>query len=60
MIFKREGNYGQLIVDEEQPVVGYSPGHTKTMNVNPPFFVGGVLPEISSIVHINIVRVPDF
>lgn len=54
VIFKRESNYGSLTVDEEDPVSGYSLGESRTINVNPPFFVGGVLPEISSIVYTNI------
>lgn len=58
--FKRQGNYGKLSVDEEEPVDGYSLGHTTTINVSPPFFVGGVLPEISNIVNTNIVRLSDF
>lgn len=60
VIFKRQGNYGELIVDEEEPVAGYSLGHTTTINVNPPFFVGGILPEISSIAYTNIVGISDF
>lgn len=60
VIFKRKGTYGELIVDEEEPVTGYSLGHTTTINVNPPFFVGGILPEISNIAYTNIVRLPDF
>jgi len=55
VIFKRQGNYGQLIVDEEK-VTGYSLGRTTAININPPFFVGGILPEISNIVNTNIVR----
>jgi len=59
VIFKRQGNYGQLIVDEEK-VTGYSLGRTTAININPPFFVGGILPEISNIVNTNIVRWLDF
>ncbi|EGI60824.1 PREDICTED: laminin subunit alpha [Acromyrmex echinatior] len=54
IIFKRDGNYGQLIVDDEEAVTAYSLGHTTAINVNPPFFVGGVLPEISNIAYTNI------
>lgn len=59
IIFKRDGNYGQLIVDDEEAVTGYSLGHTIAININPPFFVGGVLPEISSIAYTNIVRLHE-
>ncbi|XP_029032401.2 laminin subunit alpha [Osmia bicornis bicornis] len=48
VIFKRQGNYGELIVDENNAVTGYSQGTTDIMNVNPPFYVGGVIPDISS------------
>ncbi|XP_070151389.1 laminin subunit alpha [Polyergus mexicanus] len=54
VVFKRQGNYGSLTVDEEDPVTGYSLGDATTINVNPPFFVGGVLPEIASIAYTNI------
>jgi len=60
VIFKRNGSYGELIVDEDKPVSGYSLGPANKINVNPPFFVGGVLPEIHSIVHENIVRSVPF
>lgn len=53
--FTRDGKYGQLIVDEEK-VEGYSEGNSTTIDVNPPFFVGGVLPQMSGTAHINIVR----
>lgn len=56
VIFKRQGNHGELIVDEESAVGGYSLGHTTSVSVNPPFFVGGILPEIINIVYTNIVR----
>lgn len=59
VVFKRQGKHGTLIVDEENPVRGYSLGDATTINVNPPFFVGGILPEISSIVYAHIVRLPD-
>lgn len=54
VVFRRQGNYGTLIVDEEEPVTGYSLGETTTVNVNPPFFVGGVLPEMSDIAYTTI------
>lgn len=44
-------------MDEEAPVQGHSVGHTTAMNVNPPFFVGGVAPERSSTAYANIVRI---
>ncbi|XP_047345121.1 laminin subunit alpha isoform X1 [Vespa velutina] len=46
--FKRNKQIGQLSVDNETPIIGSSQGHTETINVNPPFFVGGVLPELFS------------
>lgn len=48
MIFKRKGNYGQLIVDEDKAVTGYSQGTIEVINVSPPFYVGGVLQNMSS------------
>ncbi|OAD58422.1 Laminin subunit alpha [Eufriesea mexicana] len=48
VIFKRQQNYGQLIVDEDEAVTGYSQGTTETMNVSPPFYVGGVLRDMSN------------
>lgn len=51
VIFKRKGNYGELIVDEEPRVTGYSQGTTETINVSPPFYVGGVLQDASSKVY---------
>ncbi|KOC61553.1 Laminin subunit alpha [Habropoda laboriosa] len=46
--FKRQGTYGELIVDENPPVGGFSPGPTETMSVSPPFYVGGVLQDMSN------------
>lgn len=60
VIFKRDGSYGELIVDDDEPESGYSLGPASKINVNPPFFVGGVLPEIHNIVYENIVRPPVF
>lgn len=59
-IFTRDGKHGQLIVDEDEVVEGYSQGNSTTIDVNPPFFVGGVLPQMSSTAHINIVRANSF
>ena len=55
VIFKRQGNYGELIVDEDEAVTGYSQGIVETMNVNPPFYVGGVLQDMSTKVFNTIV-----
>lgn len=54
VVFKRKDNYGELLVDEEPMITGYSQGQTKTINVNPPFYVGGVLAELSPNVVANI------
>ena len=48
VVFKRENNFGELVIDEYPTVNGYSQGHTTTISVNPPFYVGGVLPNIST------------
>ncbi|CAL7933589.1 unnamed protein product [Xylocopa violacea] len=48
VIFKRQGNYGELIVDENEPQTGYSQGTMETINVSPPFYVGGVLQDMST------------
>ncbi|KAH0550044.1 laminin subunit alpha [Cotesia glomerata] len=52
--FKRSGNFGELIVDKNIPVAEYSQGGAVTMDVNPPFYVGGILPELSANVLANI------
>lgn len=54
VVFTRQGNFGELIVDEDQAVSGYSQGNIKTIDVSPPFYVGGILPEISTNVYGNI------
>ncbi|XP_014485447.1 PREDICTED: laminin subunit alpha isoform X2 [Dinoponera quadriceps] len=54
VIFTKNGKYGQLIVDEEAIVEGYSQGNSTIIDVNSPFFIGGVLPQMSSTAHINI------
>ncbi|PBC25348.1 Laminin subunit alpha [Apis cerana cerana] len=48
VIFKRKGNYGQLIVDEDEAVTGHSQGTIEVINVSPPFYVGGILQNMSS------------
>lgn len=62
VIFKRQGNHGQLIVDEDDAVTGSSQGTTETMNVSPPFYVGGVSQDMSNKVLNTIVskyHLPD-
>lgn len=54
--FIRDGKYGQLIVDEEE-IEGYSEGNSTTIDVNPPFFVGGVLPQMSQTAYMNTVKI---
>lgn len=46
--FKRENNTGELIVDDDPPVHGNSIGDAKLVDVVPPFYVGGVPPELSN------------
>ncbi|KAL7292410.1 hypothetical protein TKK_0013999 [Trichogramma kaykai] len=46
--FKREGTRGELIVDQNEPVTQYSQGTTKSISVEPPFFVGGLDPSFSN------------
>ncbi|KAK6627794.1 hypothetical protein RUM44_010273 [Polyplax serrata] len=42
----RENTLGQLIVDGQNPVSGESSGSTKTLNVIPPYYLGGFDPAI--------------
>ncbi|XP_015602424.1 laminin subunit alpha [Cephus cinctus] len=51
VVFKRNENCGELIVDEFTPISGCSQGHTKTINLSPPFFVGGIIPDRSKHAH---------
>ncbi|XP_015117099.1 laminin subunit alpha [Diachasma alloeum] len=51
IVFKRRNNFGELIVDDQPPVAGYSHGEVQTLHVHPPFYVGGVLPELAASVH---------
>ncbi|KAK0176557.1 hypothetical protein PV328_000678 [Microctonus aethiopoides] len=48
IVFKRKDNFGQLFIDEYPTDSGYSQGDMNTINVNPPFYVGGILPELSA------------
>ncbi|XP_008557031.1 laminin subunit alpha [Microplitis demolitor] len=54
IVFKRSGNFGELIVDENLAVAEHSQGNAATMDVNPPFYLGGILPELSANVQANI------
>lgn len=56
VVFKRTDNLGKLIVDENEVISGYSQGDSTTINVNPPFYVGGILPELADSVYGVIVR----
>jgi hypothetical protein len=53
--FKRVGVEGELIVDDQPPIYAKSQGTTVTISVQPPFFVGGVDPAVSSSVFDTIV-----
>ncbi|KAK9499521.1 hypothetical protein O3M35_002544 [Rhynocoris fuscipes] len=43
--FKRQAENGQLIIDDYVTAEGSSRGNTKTLNVTPPFYVGGLDPK---------------
>ncbi|XP_051171945.1 laminin subunit alpha [Leptopilina boulardi] len=45
--FKREQNYGELIVEDTR-ATGTAIGGEGEIDVNPPFYLGGVIPEKSS------------
>ena len=53
--FKRSGNSGELLVDNVG-ATGASEGYTTATDVNPPFYLGGVIPEKANSVLKNIVR----
>lgn len=56
VMFKRRGRYGELIVDKEPKVTGYSEGPSDTMNLSPPFYVGGIQQDATGKVFNTIVR----
>ncbi|KAK2708492.1 hypothetical protein QYM36_014189 [Artemia franciscana] len=43
--FSREAQNGTLIVDGDLVAEGMSRGNTRSINIDPPFFVGGISPE---------------
>lgn len=45
--FKREQNYGELIVEDTR-ATGTAIGGEGEIDVNPPFYLGGIIPEKSS------------
>ena len=45
---------GKLVIDNEVVGEGSSKGATKAMNVEPPYYVGGIPPEIAADVRTNI------
>nr|XP_031828013.1 laminin subunit alpha isoform X2 [Nomia melanderi] len=51
VMFKRRGKYGELIVDKEPKVVGYSEGPSDTMNLSPPFYVGGIQQDATGLIY---------
>ncbi|XP_031783644.1 laminin subunit alpha [Nasonia vitripennis] len=48
IIFKRDGVNGELIVDDDAPIFGRAEGTSDSLIVQPPFYIGGVDPAISS------------
>lgn len=52
VVFRRTDSIGELVVDEMQAVRGQCQG--ATINVMPPFFVGGVDPALSAYVQSTI------
>ncbi|XP_014252287.1 laminin subunit alpha [Cimex lectularius] len=54
--FKRTHESGSLIIDNQDAIEGMSEGSTKTLNVTPPYFIGGLDPAIAQDIPANIVK----
>lgn len=47
--FKRDGSNGELYVDSDPPITGQSGGHTTTINIVSPIFIGGLSSAFTSL-----------
>lgn len=54
VIFSRNMSHGKLVIDDEV-ISGDSPSPTNRIDMNPPYFIGGVNPEKQSVVLENLV-----
>lgn len=45
-MFNRDRQNGTLVVDDVVVAEGSSPGNTQTINVDAPYYVGGISPEV--------------
>ena len=57
LVFSRDKTNGQLIIDDDQPIIGSSQGESKTLNVVSPLYVGGVSSDIGEKVKANLVNI---
>ena len=49
LTFSRQQTNGRLTVDDVDKVEGTSKGNTKSINVSPPFFVGGITEKLANL-----------
>ena len=47
MIFSRDQNSGQMVIDEVETKTGEAQGTSRTMNVAVPYFMGGLSTDIA-------------
>ncbi|GIY52598.1 hypothetical protein CDAR_86411, partial [Caerostris darwini] len=47
VVFSRQGQEGRLVIDDDEEVRGTSLGSANSVNVKPPFYIGGVTEEVS-------------
>lgn len=45
-MFNRDRQNGTLVVDDLVVAEGSSPGNTQTINVDMPYYLGGISPEV--------------
>ncbi|GFY37998.1 laminin-like protein epi-1 [Trichonephila inaurata madagascariensis] len=47
VVFSRQGQEGRLVIDDDEEVRGTSIGSANSVNVKPPFYIGGVTEEVA-------------
>lgn len=56
VIFSRNLAHGKLVIDDVDVISGESPTPTPKIDMNPPYFLGGVSPEKYSVLQANLVK----
>ena len=54
VVFSRMHTIGKLVIDDEIAGEGSSKGATKAMNVEVPYYIGGIPPDLAVNVRTNI------